>query len=297
VPRVVHPQQVNIVKLKHEENEKTLKGKRVYHTTRYVITESPTGSSIYEVKTVGKSLIRTISSAILLTDEEETLTIDCPNLDPTQKTEVIKTTIKHLKKNTRSVIFKSKFEHIGITLFEPKNTRVGIIDVVPPPARLEYQALNAKKQKLVRKDTKFQINTIDILKEIPETSQPVIFPCKATTRRKFLFLDVDSEKIASLKEPTLVVGCPVTFETVKELNPRIQMKKIDICPAHYARKDTTANDFYIVRCCRASIQGVQIYSPRNKRIIALEWEPTIENFLDAIYLGTLLKKHPEYPHF
>ncbi len=297
MPRVVHPQQVNIVKVRETADAKTLKGRKIFHTTRYTLVQSPTGTSVYEIKTIGNGLIKTISNTILLSDEQGTLTVDCPNIDPTQKTEVIKTTIKHLKKNTRSIVFKSKFEHIGLALFEPQNTTVGIIDVVPPqPAKLADQIQNAQKQKLVRKDTKFKINIINILKEIPETKLPVVFPCSATTGREFLFLDVDSEKIASLREPILVVGCPITFETVKELNPQIKIKKIDICPAHYARKETT-NDFHIVRCCRASVQGTQIYSPKSKPIIALEWEPTMEEFLDAIYLGTLIKKHPKYPQF
>nr|MDO8079906.1 hypothetical protein [Candidatus Freyarchaeota archaeon] len=297
MPRVIHPQQVNLVKAKERENSKTLKKRKVFHTTRYILVQSPTGFSVYEIRTTGTSLIRTISNAILLSDEEETLTMDCPNINPTQKTEVIKTTIKHLKKNTRSIIFKSKYEHIGIALFETQNTTVGIIEIAPPPSKLVDQAQNAQKQGLVRKDTKFKTKIIDILKEIPETNLPVVYPCSASTGRNFIFLDTDSEKIASLTEPALVVGCPITFETVKELNPRIAIKKIDICPAHYARKETTTNDFYIVRCCRASTQGTQIYSPKSKPIIALEWEPTTENFLDAIYLGTLVKKHPNYPLF
>ncbi|MEM3526508.1 MAG: hypothetical protein QXV37_03755, partial [Candidatus Jordarchaeaceae archaeon] len=250
----------------------------------------------YEVKTIGDSLVRTISNAILLSDEDETLIIDCPNLDPSQKIEVIKTTIKHLKKNSRSIIFKSKYEHVGVTLFEPPNITVGILEITPPPFKLVDQAQNAKKQGLVRKDTKFKIKTIDIINEIPETNLPVIYPCSASTERNVIFLDRDSEKIVSLKEKALVVGCPITFETIKELNPRIEIKKIDICPAHYARKENTS-EFYIVRCCRASTQGTQIYSPKSKPIIALEWEPTRENFLDAIYLGTLVKKHPNYPLF
>ncbi|MFB0563204.1 MAG: hypothetical protein ACETWM_18545 [Candidatus Lokiarchaeia archaeon] len=296
MPRVVHPQQVNIVKVRETADTKTLKGRKIFHTTRYTLVQSPTGTSVYEIKTIGNGLIKTISNAILLSEEQETLTVDCPNIDPTQKTEVIKTTIKHLKKNTRSIVFKSKFEHIGLTLFEPQNTTIGIIDLVPPqPAKLADQIQNAQKQKLVRKDTKFKIKIIDILKEITETKLPIVFPCSATTGRPFLFLDVDSEKIASLKEPILVVGCPITFETIKELNPKIKTKKIDICPAHYARKETTPNNFYIVRCCRASTQGTQIYSPKSKPIIALQWEPTMEEFLDAIYLGTLITKHPKYP--
>jgi hypothetical protein len=297
MPRVIHPQQVNLVKTKEKENVKTLKKRKVFHTTEYILVQSLTGLSVYEIKTIGDSLIRAISNAILLSDEEETLTIDCPDLDPTQKTEVIKTTIKHLKKDIRSIVYKSKYEHTGIALFEPQNTTVGIIEIVPPPAKLVDQAQNAQKQGLVRKDTKFEIKTIDILKEIPETNLPVVYPCNASTDKDFIFLDTEPEKIASLKEAALVVGCPITFETVKELNPQISIKKIDVCPAHYARKETTPNDFYIVRCCRASTQGTQIYSPKSKPIIALEWGPTIENFLDAIYLGSLIKKHPNYPLF
>lgn len=297
MPRVIHPQQVNIIKIKEKQNAKTLKNRKVFHTTRYIIVQSHTGFSVYEIKTIGENLIRTVSKALLLSDEEETLTIECPNLDPTQKIEVIKTTIKHLKKNTRSIIFKSKYEHIGVALFEPQNTTVGIIEITPPPFKLVDQAKNAQKQELVRKDTKFKIKTIDILKEIPETNLPIVYPCSASTRRKFIYLDTDSEKIASLKEPVMVIGCPITFETIKELNPKIEIKKIDVCPAHYARKENTPNDFYIVRCCRASIQGTQIYTPKSKPIIALEWGPLQENFLDAIYLGTLIKKYPNYPHF
>lgn len=298
MPRVVHPQQVNIIKVRQKEDAKTLKGRKIFHTTRYTLIQSPKGNSVYEIKTIGNGLIKTISSAILLSDEQETLTVDCPNIDPTQKTEVIKTTIKKLKKNTRSIVFKSKYEHIGLALFEPQNTTIGIIDIIPPkPAKLADQIQNAQKQKLVRKDTKFKIKIVDIIKEIPETKLPVVFPCRATTERKFLFLDTDSSKIASLKEPTLVVGCPITFETVKELNPKIKIKKIDICPAHIARKKPTPNDYYIVRCCRASTKGTQIYSPKSKPIIALQWEPTMEEFLDAIYLGTLITKHPKYPQF
>ncbi len=298
MPRVVHPQQVNIVKVREREDAKTLKGRKIFHTTKYILAQSPTGFSIYEIKTIGNGLIKTISSAIRLSDEQETITVNCPNTDPTQKTEVIKNTIKHLKKDTRSIVFKSKFEHIGIALFEPQNTTVGIIDVVPPePAKLADLVQNAQKQKLVRKDTKFRTKIIDIIEEIPQTNLQIVFPCSATTEREFLFLDTHYEKIASLKESALIVGCPITFKTVKELNPQIKIKKIDICPAHYARKETTPNDFYIVRCCRASVQETQIYSPKSKPIIALEWEPTIEDFLDAIYLGTLIKKNPKYSQF
>ncbi|WXG40153.1 MAG: hypothetical protein WED07_04910 [Candidatus Freyarchaeum deiterrae] len=297
MPRVIHPQQVNLVKTKEKENVKTLKKRRVFHTTRYIIVQSPKGLSVYEIKTTGDSLIRTISNAILLSDEEETLTIDCPDIDPTQKTEIIKNTMKHLKKETLSIVYKSKYEHTGIALFEPQNTTVGIIEIVPPPAKLVDQAQNAQKQGLIRKDTKFETKTINILDEIPNTNLPVIYPCSASTGKDFIFLDTNPERVASLKEQALVIGCPITFETVKELNPQITVKKIDVCPAHYARKETTPNDFYIVRCCRASTQGTQIYSPKNKPIIALEWGPTIENFLDAIYLGTLIKKHPNYPLF
>ncbi|MEM2146912.1 MAG: hypothetical protein QW279_16230 [Candidatus Jordarchaeaceae archaeon] len=297
MPRVIHPQQVNLIKTKEKQDAETLKNRKVFHTTRYIIVQSDTGFSVYEITTIGENLIRTVSKALLLSDEEETLIIECPNLDPAQKIEVIKTTIKHLKKNTQSIIFKSKYKHIGIALFEPPNTTVGIIEITPPPFKLLDQAKNAQKQGLVRKDTKFKIKTIDILKEIPETNLPIVYPCSTSTERKFIYLDTDSEKIASLKEPVIVVGCPITFETVKELNPKIEIKKIDVCPVHYARKETTPNDFYIVRCCRASIQGTQTYSPKSKPIIALEWGPTQENFLDAIYLGTLIKKYPNYPQF
>ncbi|MGQ9722149.1 MAG: DUF7714 family protein [Candidatus Jordarchaeum sp.] len=298
MPRVVHPQQVNIVKVKEPQDAKTLKGKKVFHTTKYILAQSPTGFTVYEIKTLGNNLIKTITSAILLSTEQETQIAELPKIDPTQKTEVIKAAIKHLKKDTKAIVFKSKFEHIGIALFESPNTIIGIIDITPPkPAKLEDQVQYAKKQQYVRKDTIFKIKIIDILNETTQTKPPIIFPCSATTEREFLFLDTDADKITPLKDPVLVVGCPITFETVKELNPKIKMKKIDICPAHIARKETTSNDFQIVRCCRASTQGTQIYSPKTNLIIALQWEPTIEEFLEAIYLGTLIKKHPKYPQF
>jgi hypothetical protein len=294
MPRVPHPQQVNFIKTKHE-NKPILKGRNVFHTTKYLIIQSTTGLSVYQIKTTGNSLMRTITSYIQLSDENQTLTLDFSDIDPTEKIEILKNATKHLKKETRSVVFKSKFEHIGLALFEPPNIKVGIIDIIPPPAKLQDQVQKAQKQGLVRKETKFQIKTIDILKEIPSKKYPIVFPCSASTGKKFIFLDADAQKITNLNQPITIIGCPVTFETIKELNPKIPMQKIDICPTHYARKETTKNDFYIARCCRASIQGTQIYSPKTKPIIALEWEPTMENFLDAIYQGALIKNYANSP--
>ncbi len=283
MPRVVHPQKVNVIEGKIEAS--SLVGEHVFHVTEYVLAGEGDEWSVFRVKTGGKGLLRTVIDVQLIADESETVFVET-NVDPSSVRDVLAATSRLATGKVRCIAYKAKYQHIGIALFEPPNTHVHIVEVEPPPPKLVDYANQTIREELVRRDMKFTTTTVDILNLVKEEDK-LITPCKLHEVGGALSLDKDAEKIRRIQGSYTLLGCPVTLATIREVNPTLTVKLVDICPAHIARKTLVKADYYVARCCKASIQGTFSYGTR-KRIVALQWSPTLEEFLEALYHGTQL---------
>ena len=86
MPRVVHPQKVNLIKGVVDEGD--LIGRRVFHVTEYVVAGGSDGWRVFQVETGKGALLREVTGARMLSNEDETVFVEV-NVDPTSKRDVL----------------------------------------------------------------------------------------------------------------------------------------------------------------------------------------------------------------
>lgn len=281
MPKVVHPQKVKVADGKFEARD--LLGKRVFHVTEYVLAGEGEEWRVFKVKTEGDGLLRKVVDAYPVGGEEETIFVDA-DVDPSSNREILASLSKMATGKVRCIAYRARYQHVGLALFEPPNTHVHVVEVEPPPPKLVNYANQALKEGLIRRDMKISTTVVNIL-ELVKGEKNLIMPCRLQGFEGAISLDKDAEKIMSAKGCYTLLGCPVTLATLREVNPKLDVKLVDMCPAHLARKAPARADYYVVRCCKASTQGTLVYGAK-RRIVALQWSPAIEEFLEALYLGT-----------
>ncbi|MHA1608049.1 MAG: DUF7714 family protein [Candidatus Freyarchaeota archaeon] len=282
MPRVVHPQKVNLIKGVVDEGD--LIGRRVFHVTEYVVAGGSDGWRVFQVETGKGALLREVTGARMLSNEDETVFVEV-NVDPTSKRDVLASISGKVDGAIRSVVYKAKYGHVGLALFEPPDTHVHIVEVEPPSPKLIDYVEVSRREGLLRRDTRFSCSVVNVL-ELIDRENRLILPCRIMEVKGGVTLDEDVANIERAKGSFTLLGCPVTLATVKELNPRLKVKLVDMCPVHLARRIKSDADFYMVRCCRASIHGTLSYHAGRRKVIALQWSPSLEEFLDAIYHGS-----------
>lgn len=285
MPKVVHPQKVKVVEGKVEAED--LLGKRVFHLTEYVLAGEGDEWRTFKVRSEGDGLLRKVVGVQQTSGEDETLFVSL-DVDPSSKIEVLSATSRLVAGRVRCVAYKARYQHIGLAFFEPPETHVHVVEVEPPHPKLVDYANRAVAEGLVRRDTKFSATVVNIF-DLVKGEENLITPCKIDESSSVLSLDRDAEKIAGAEGSYTLLGCPVTLATLKEVNPSLKVKLVDMCPAHLARRTRVKADCYVVRCCKASVQGTLLHGTK-KRIVYLQWSPTLEEFLEAIYEATQKSK-------
>lgn len=278
MPKVVHPQKVKVAEGKVEADD--LIGERVFHVTEYVLAGKGDEWRVFKVKSEGEGLLRRVSDAWLISGEDETLFVEA-NVDPSSKREILASLSGMATGKIRCIAYRAKYQHIGLALFEPLNTHIHVVEIEPPPPKLIDYVNQAVREGLVRHDMNFSTTVVNIL-DLVQGEKKLIMPCKLQGFEGALSLDRDAEKIMFAEGSYTLLGCPVTLATLKEVNPKLDVKLVDMCPAHLARKTPAKADYYVVRCCKASIKGTISYGVK-RRIVALQWSPTLEEFLEALY--------------
>ncbi|MEM1658975.1 MAG: hypothetical protein QXX87_00955 [Candidatus Jordarchaeales archaeon] len=285
MPKVVHPQKVKVVEGKVEAED--LLGKRIFHLTEYVLAGEGGEWRSFRVRSEGDGFLRKVVEVQQTSSESETLFVSI-DVDPSSKREVLSATSKFVAGRVRCVAYKARYQHIGLAFFEPPGIHVHLVEVEPPPPKLVDYANKAVAEGLVRRDTKFSATVVNIL-DLVRGERNLITPCKIDESDSILTLDRDAERIASIEGNYTLLGCPVTLATLREVNPSLKVRLVDMCPAHLARKARVKADCYVVRCCKASVQGTILHGTR-KMIVYLQWSPTLEEFLEAIYEATQKSK-------
>ncbi|MBS7287631.1 MAG: hypothetical protein KIH01_02490 [Candidatus Freyarchaeota archaeon] len=280
MPKVIHPQKVKVAEGKLDAGD--LLGKHVFHATEYVLAGEGGEWRVFKVKTEGDGFLRKVVDAHLVSSEEETVFVDA-DVDPSSNREILASLSKMATGSVRCIAYRARYQHVGLALFEPPNIHVHVVEVEPPPPKLIDCANRALREELIRRDMKISTTVVNIL-ELVKGEKSLIMPCRLQGFEGAISLDRDAEKIRSAEGYYTLLGCPVTLATLREVNPKLDVKLVDMCPAHLARKAPAGADYYIVRCCKASIQGTLVYGAK-RRIVALQWSPAIEEFLEALYLG------------
>ncbi len=277
MPKVVHPQKVKVVEGSVEAGD--IVGKRVFHVTEYVLAGEGEKWRVFKLKTEGEGLLRKVSDAWLVSGEDETLFVEV-DVDPSSKREILALLSGMATGKVRCIAYRARYQHVGLALFEPPGTCIHVVEVEPPHPKLVDYVNQVIREGLVRRDMKFSTTVVNLLELIQE--EKLIMPCKLQGFEGALSLDRDAEKIGLIEGSYTLLGCPVTLATVKEVNPKLDVKLVDMCPAHLARRTPAKADYYVVRCCKASVQGTITYGAK-RRIVALQWSPTLEEFLEALY--------------
>ncbi|MEM2046695.1 MAG: hypothetical protein QXZ06_02320 [Candidatus Jordarchaeales archaeon] len=278
MPKVIHPQKVKVAEGKVEAGD--LIGGRVFHVTEYVLAGKGNEWRVFKVKSEGDGLLRRVSDAWLISSEDETLFVEA-DVDPSSKREILASLSRMVTGKIRCIAYRARYQHVGLALFEPLNTHVHVVEVEPPHPKLVDYGNQAVREGPVRRDMNFSTTVVNIL-DLVRGEEKLIMPCKIQGFEGALSLDRDAEKIMLAEGSYTLLGCPVTLATLKEINPKLDAKLVDMCPAHLARKTPAKADYYVVRCCKASIKGTISYGAK-RRIVALQWSPSLEEFLEALY--------------
>ncbi|MCX9009583.1 MAG: hypothetical protein OIN66_00535 [Candidatus Methanoperedens sp.] len=248
-------------------------GYPVYFSTEYLISDLPSGYSIYRVKSEGEGLLKKLISLELLAQGKEIIKFR-EKLDAHDRTRLIESALPLCRGDVNTVIFEGMDRHITF-VHEPslhEIMEIEIIDIMPP----EPPWLASAIDRLVRSgilgelNIRFTKSLIDLRRFEGERA---VFPCYASELKgKYLDTDTDIENNSEL------VGCDISRQIFELRFPNLTYRHINMCPLKAELYMPTKP--FITRCCQSKKSGMVNINGVDGAVV--HWGASEYDIVDAI---------------
>jgi hypothetical protein len=220
------------------------RGDPIYFSTRYLINLE--GPELYLVESSGEGFMRSVDSLDLIASGKEI--VEYPEIvDTRNRTRLILTAQEICKNGINTAVFKGTDEHMTF-VHKPDSSQIltiDILDVAPPdPPWLSYVIKNLESCGVLGDlQVQFKHKILDLKKF---EAEEVYYPCKASGLGRSL----DCDKV--IHDRPKIVGCEVSREIFKAINPGKDFEFTNICPSQSLAPEGP----FISRCCRSERRGL-----------------------------------------
>ncbi|MCZ7356984.1 MAG: hypothetical protein O8C66_16095 [Candidatus Methanoperedens sp.] len=245
----------------------------IYFSTEYLISDMPSGYSIFKVKSDGEGLLKKLNSLELIAKGQQIKKFD-EKLDSHDRTRLIESAIPICRGKINTVIFEGLDRHITFvqdpSLHEVME--IEIIDLSPPePPWLAFAIQRLVKSGILGElNIRFTTKLIDL--RIFE-GEKMVFPCHASELKgKYLDTDIDIENNSEL------VGCDISKQIFELRFPNLTYKHINMCPLKAELYMPTRP--FITRCCQSKKSGMVNINGIDGAVV--HWGASEYDIVDAI---------------
>jgi len=245
----------------------------IYFSTEYLISDLPSGYSIYKTKSEGEGLLRKLVSLELISRGKEIKKFK-EKLDAHDRTRLIESAIPLCKGSVNTVIFEGMDRHITF-VNEPslhEVMEIEIIDIMPPEPPWLASAIDrlVKSGILGELNIRFTKELIDLRKY---EGQKSVFPCYASELKgKYLDTDIDIEDNSEL------IGCDISKQIFELRFPKHTFRHINMCPLKAELYMPTRP--FITRCCQSKKSGMVNINGIDGAVV--HWGASEYDIVDAI---------------
>jgi hypothetical protein len=248
-------------------------GLPIYFSTEYLVSDLPSGYSVYRVKSKGEGLLKKLISLELVAKGEQIIKFN-QKLDAHDRTRLIESAIPLCGEIVNTVIFEGKDRHITF-VHKPdlhEVMEIEIIDIMPPAPPWLISAIErlVKSGILGELNIRFTKKLIDLRQFESEKS---VFPCYASELKgKYLDTDIDIEDNSEL------IGCDISKQIFELKFPHLTYRHINMCPLKAELYMPTKP--FITRCCQSKKSGMVNINGIDGAVV--HWGASEYDIVDAI---------------
>jgi hypothetical protein len=221
-------------------------GERIYFSTRYVLVFWQKKAAIYEVRSEGEGLLRSISAVFKISDFEETY-IYTQKIDIFNRSKLIVTAAGLCSPPLKAAVFQG-FDLHWTFVSDPDLrvvTEIEVFDISPPDPPYLVTLIERLEAAGVFGD--LSVRFAPIVQDLRKLSTNAVFPCSASGIGSS-HLD---QRIVEMPENAVLVGCDISRQVFETRFPKQNIVHINICPT----KTIKPQKPFIAKCCKATRLG------------------------------------------
>ncbi len=221
-------------------------GEHVYFSSRYLVVFEREHAGLYELKSKGDGLLRTIASVNEIAGFNETLVYK-RKVDIFNKTKLIQKAHRLCKSSVKAVVFQG-FDLHWTFVYEPDLNsilEIEVFDVSPPnPA---YLCSLIKKLDNAGIFGDLCVSFKPIIRDLRAIDTATIYPCSASG----IGANHLNERDARVGETNVLLGCDVSRQILEERFMGVRFDHINICPTKWVQPHKP----FITKCCKTARVG------------------------------------------
>lgn len=221
-------------------------GERIYFSTRYVIVFWQKKAAIYEVRSEGEGLLRSISAVIRISGFEETH-IHTRKVDIFNRSKLIATAARLCKSPLKAAVFQG-FDLHWTFVSDPDLsavTEIEVFDISPPDPPYLITLIERLEAAGIFGD--LSVRFTPIVQDLRKLNTDAVFPCSAS--------GVGSSHLnrrnVDMAENVVLVGCDISRQVFETRFGRLNFTHVNICPTKTIRPQKP----FIAKCCKSTRLG------------------------------------------
>ena len=230
----------------YDKLSKPSSGEPIYCTTHYLLLLHKEKAAIYEIRSEGQGLIKTISSANKIADFSETL-VSQRKVDIFNRGKLIKNAARLCKGSIKAAVYQG-FDLHWTFVYEPNVDsliEIEVFDIIPPKPPYLVSLIKRLDNTGVFGD--LAVSFKPILCDLRETNLATIYPCSASGIG-FNHLNCRDIQIA---EENILLGCDISRQVLEERYEELKFEHINLCPT----KSIRPHGPFIAKCCQSTREG------------------------------------------
>ena len=221
-------------------------GEPIYFSTHYLLLLHQEKAAIYEIKSQGQGLIKTISHVSQIADFSETL-VSQRKVDIFNRGKLIKNAARLCRGPIKAVVYQG-FDLHWTFVYEPNVNRlieIEVFDIIPPTPPYLVSLIKRLNNAGVFGD--LAVSFKPILCDLRETDPATIYPCSAS--------GIGSNHLncrdIQIAEKNTLLGCDISKQVLEERYVGLKFEHINFCPIKFIRPQGP----FIAKCCQSTREG------------------------------------------
>ncbi len=221
-------------------------GERIYFSSRYLVVFQRGAAAVYEIKSKGRGLLRTITSVNEIAGFDETMVYK-RRVDIFNRGALIRKAHRLCKGSIKAVVFQG-FDLHWTFVFDPdlgSVTEIEVFDVAPPDPAYLISLIKKLDNAGVFGD--LCVSFKPIVHDLRGARNATIYPCSASG----IGSNYLNERDVDVGRENVLLGCDISRQILEERFKGVQFDHVNICPA----KSAQPHKPFIIKCCKSARVG------------------------------------------
>ncbi len=245
---MIFPDHCRLVGVREPEDgvRKPKIGEQIYFSSNYLVVFKRGQAALYELKSKGQGLLRTITSVDELAGFDETLVYK-RKLDIFNRAKLIQKAHRLCKDSIRAVVFQG-FDLHWTFVYEPDLNsilEVDVFDMIPPSPAYLFSLIKKLDDAGVFGD--LCVSFHPVICDLRAVDNATIYPCSASG----IGANNLNKRNANIGEMNVLLGCDISRQVLAERFMGVQFDHVNMCPTKWVRPHKP----FITKCCKSTRVG------------------------------------------